>query len=267
MNVSRLKSTLFASKVRSFAPIMEDLATFPDRAKFVIGVFINFLVPALVRRVRYTMVLRFKKFYVKYRVGQGELSPYLEIKDAKLQGLSEARDVKMWTVVDCGANIGLFSLFFRNAGRVIAIEPNLECGRRLSYNLKRNSVRAIIIRKAVSSQEGPLRMVQQKTNTTQSYVADEGTLEVQATTIDHIVAAHNIDSIDLLKLDVEGHEIEALRGALFSCKSGIVKRIYAEFRKDEALEDLDNFLVPLNYERVAIIHWWNALYELRVATV
>jgi hypothetical protein len=37
--------------------------------------------------------------------------------------------------------------------------------------------------------------------------------EVEVTTIDDVLAEHGIDHVDFLKIDVEGWEVEALRGA------------------------------------------------------
>lgn len=54
-------------------------------------------------------------------------------------------------------------------------------------------------------------------------------LEVEARTLDSIASDHGVFSIDLLKLDIEGHELFAMRGANRLIESGSVKIISFEF--------------------------------------
>ena len=105
MKLHKYRSSLFVSKIRSFPLLMRDLDRLDDKVKFGTAVFVNFLVPFLFRRVPLTMELRFKGLSVKYRVGQGELAPYLEITDNVLRSLTNSPEVKKWTIIDCGANI------------------------------------------------------------------------------------------------------------------------------------------------------------------
>lgn len=54
-------------------------------------------------------------------------------------------------------------------------------------------------------------------------------LEIETVTIDSVVAERSIDTIDFLKLDIEGHELEALRGAAGSLAEGRIKALSFEF--------------------------------------
>lgn len=52
---------------------------------------------------------------------------------------------------------------------------------------------------------------------------------VPVTTVDELVDEHHLPSIQLLKIDTEGHELEVLRGAEKSLESGIVDLVHVEF--------------------------------------
>lgn len=52
---------------------------------------------------------------------------------------------------------------------------------------------------------------------------------VATVTIDSVVELEGIDTIDLLKMDIEGHELEALRGATRTLERGGIKALTFEF--------------------------------------
>jgi len=52
---------------------------------------------------------------------------------------------------------------------------------------------------------------------------------VDTITIDEIVSEYNLEYIDFIKIDIEGHELEALKGAGKSLASGIIKALTFEF--------------------------------------
>ena len=52
---------------------------------------------------------------------------------------------------------------------------------------------------------------------------------VAISTVDTIVAETSLPAIDLLKIDVEGHELAVLRGAAKSMQHGLIKLVQFEF--------------------------------------
>ena len=128
-------------------------------------------------------------------------------------------------VFDVGANYGLFGWqALRRVGpqgKVVFFEPNPAVAQRLRRNLDANRVaNAILVEKAVSECEGATRLLVPPSG--QSGLA---TLEaadrsprgwrghpVETVTIDDYVRASGLRPT-LLKLDVEGQELSALRGA------------------------------------------------------
>lgn len=248
-------------KIRMFFYLLKKIKGPAGRVKFTYALWSDLAFPFIFKRRRREYEVRFKRFHLKWRVGCGELTPYPEIEKVFSSGIFIPDEIKDWTIIDCGANIGLFSLFFKDAKKIIAIEANRECCDRLTHNFKKNKVSGYVISKAVSREPDYIRMNITDNSSVLSKVDCSGNTSVEATTIDDIIDRCKLNRVDLLKLDIEGHEIEALKGAGVSLRSGTIKRIYSEFQAGESLEKLDAFLNPLRYKRTATIDY-NALYQL-----
>lgn len=126
------------------------------------------------------------------------------------------------TVFDIGSHVGIFTVkasrLVGSSGVVYAFEPEPENFMLLKRNVALN--RALNVKtfnKAVSSQNGMLYLYVHPIETTWSSVqyAKEGTIQmsVPSITLDQIMQNDDIQEVDLLKIDVEGHELEVLRGA------------------------------------------------------
>ena len=78
------------------------------------------------------------------------------------------------------------------------------------------------------------------------------TVRINLDTLDTYVIRADVKSIDLLKIDVEGHELKVLQGSLNTLKSGIIKRIQFEYggsfkNSGSKLEDIFNLLMSFNF--------------------
>lgn len=124
-------------------------------------------------------------------------------------------------VLDAGANIGLYTrhALMLGASKVVAIEPapgNLECLRR---NLKDEvaAERVIVYSKGVWNKEDVLEMNLEPDNPMgDSFVslAPKATkIKLPVTTIDKLVEELHLERVDIIKMDIEGAEREALAGA------------------------------------------------------
>ena len=126
------------------------------------------------------------------------------------------------TVIDCGANIGLFArdAIARGADKVIAIEPaalNLECLRR---NLRADISmgRVVLLGKGLWDSDGSLPFaINERSSLANSFVMGGGGKTnddlTPVTTLDRIARDLGLSRIDLIKMDVEGAEQRALQGA------------------------------------------------------
>jgi FkbM family methyltransferase len=135
-----------------------------------------------------------------------------ELVDLFCRAVAPLRDILLF---DCGADIGTFSsLVFARTDRIvriIAFEPNRDTHEFLRCNLTNLHVPAEIIPQAVSSFEGRGRLESPPENLTDHarfLVPGDGPIEVM--TLDSM----NVRGGDIaIKTDLEGGELEALKGA------------------------------------------------------
>jgi FkbM family methyltransferase len=141
--------------------------------------------------------------------------------------------------IDCGANIGVHTIEWATAmtgwGSVVAIEAQERIYYALAGNIAiNNCFNAICMNAAVSSENGTMRVPAPDYLTASSFgslelrqregnefigqpvdYSDAGTAVVQKMTLDTL----NLPRVDLIKIDIEGMEMEALEGA-----RGIIER-------------------------------------------
>jgi len=125
-------------------------------------------------------------------------------------------------VLDCGANVGLYTRHALDKGAkvVIAIEPApeaLECLHR-NFAAEVASGRVVIYPKGVwnKDEELPLSISDAWASTAASVVLDRGAAgpKILLTTIDKLVAELQLPTVSLIKMDIEGSEMQALEGAI-----------------------------------------------------
>jgi FkbM family methyltransferase len=122
-------------------------------------------------------------------------------------------------IIDAGANIGCSSLWFANRwpnARILAIEPDTDNCRifRLNCSAYPNIT---LIQGAVWSHSRSLRISNPETNSCSFQMTEQqsarATTSVRGYTIAELLNVANTDRISLLKVDIEGAEIELLTHA------------------------------------------------------
>ena len=135
----------------------------------------------------------------------------------------EIRFVRAWLqpgmrVVDVGANYGVYTLAAAlrvgAAGRVWAIEPTPQCAAFLRRSLELNGCRQVqLIETVVSDRRGSVRFALKALSETNAVAAPgEAAVELPARTLDELAGELGWSAVDFLKLDVEGHELQAVGG-------------------------------------------------------
>ena len=126
--------------------------------------------------------------------------------------------------VDCGANVGYFSVIagkiVGSAGRVIAIEANPVTYVLLERNLRANQL-GTGVNLAVTSREGEVELFVPPTGDIFSVTQPGGlvstsnaeVIKVKAQTLPEMLSSLNINRVDLIKVDVEGGELDILESS------------------------------------------------------
>jgi len=157
--------------------------------------------------------------------------------------------------VDAGANSGYFTLIAAGlvgaGGHVVAFEPNPAVQRRLEQNVRRNGFddRVEIAACALSDRnaervslfvpawDGLATLVPDRTHEA-SALAGAPAIDVATRTFDDWLAASSIETVALMKIDVEGAEMSVLAGMRKALAAGRVRRVILETGTDSAAHRL-----------------------------
>jgi FkbM family methyltransferase len=199
-----------------------------------------------------------------------------------LPGRRERGSMTLWmelaerakTIVDVGAHVGVYSLAaaaVSPAARVHGFEPLAELFARYERNCELNRFDVHCHRVALSDAIGVGVM--------KGWVLEKGPAEpgpdeelVRTSRLDAMLEAAEVGSIDLVKLDVEGHEPEILAGMgryLTECRPSLLMEVLTDgagARAEAVLDglaylyfDLDDVSVPRRRSHIGASSHWNYL--------
>jgi len=123
-------------------------------------------------------------------------------------------------VIDAGASLGDYTLIYSKLigkrGKVITFEPNKKAFNLLLKNIEANKVSNVIaLRMALWNEEGTISIKEGNFSTLDKISSEkENTYRVKAITLDSIVKKLKLKRVDLVKIDVEGAEVQVLKGSL-----------------------------------------------------
>jgi FkbM family methyltransferase len=140
-------------------------------------------------------------------------------------------------ILDCGANIGLATLWFkqlRPSAEMIAVEPSPTSLELLRANLRASGYGGVnVVPAALAREPGRVRLHEEHPAGVSTHLSAAGEIEVDAVRLSDLI--HR--PIDLLKLDVEGQELAVLRDLETAGKLPMVARIAVECALHAATED------------------------------
>lgn len=139
------------------------------------------------------------------------------------------------TVIDVGANIGFYTLFFCSlvgkTGKVISFEPEPKNFALLKKTITANKFENVsIYQKAVGSKNSKIKMMLSD-DIGQHQISNSEGLEVDCIRLDDYV-----NSANFVKLDAEGYEIEILKGMpnLLHQKNLLMSEFYVKLLKNHS---------------------------------
>lgn len=143
-------------------------------------------------------------------------------------------------LIDVGANIGVFTVACARAagdrGRVIAVEPSPATYEKLRITCDRLQLANVRLLRAAAAEENGRRQFVAGVDVLRQHLADarrtrgDRLIEVDALTLDTICGA-DTGAVRLVKVDVEGHEVDVLRGAgriLHNGRAALVVEVFPD---------------------------------------
>ncbi len=166
--------------------------------------------------------------------------------------------------MDVGANIGYYSVQFSRLtdGKVYSFEPMSYQYSVLKKNLELNGIENVIpVKRIVSNTSGKKRIYYSGPDNTgaSSLVKKSGEYEdVQAITIDDYCDEQKIAQVDLMKIDVEGHEMDVLMGMSGCLRQQRVRHLFVEIsgenleKAGSSVQELCTFMQAFGYHPYSI---------------
>jgi FkbM family methyltransferase len=163
-------------------------------------------------------------------------------------------------VIDVGAHVGIFTIKAARKARngfVVAIEPHVPNYKLLIYNIASNNIKnAIAVNSALSNCSGTAKLyidtqsvghtIDRKKSSTSCI--KERYAECATQTLDELVDRMKLPKVDFIKINVEGSELNVLKGAERTLgKNNSFLAIAADHHKGE-VEEVSKYLQERGYE-------------------
>ena len=165
---------------------------------------------------------------------------------------------------DIGANVGFFSVIAAKLvgreGKVYAFEPGVENAKSIRHNAELNNFNQIeVIEKAVSNTSGSGEFLLAKYSGGHALATADappdlaGKVTVDLVSIDDLIASEQIEPPNFVKVDVEGAELDVLKGMTQTIKTYQPTVIYEVDDGDRAAyerkyQELADFFESFNYQ-------------------
>lgn len=235
----------------------------PASASWAVHAMLRRLVPT--RPIQVVRVGRGARLEVDLSSAMGREVYYFGSTGPEVAGLLRRILRPGMTFVDAGANMGEFTVRAAGrvgpSGRVVALEASPTTAAHLRRNVSLNRVKNVrIVEAAVFDHDGPqtfhLGRGPDSGSSSLSRPHDHSgeSIRVEGVTLDTLARSEALDRVDCIKLDVEGAELPALRGAVGLLAGSWPPLVILEYhptvssRAGWSLDDLRDFLEGFDYQ-------------------
>jgi FkbM family methyltransferase len=161
-------------------------------------------------------------------------------------------------IVDIGANVGIISFYFAKRfpnAKIYAYEPHPINYANLIRGIEANGLTNVFpFNKAVlddSDSEIEIYLNRENSGASSVFYPTEDSAFVDTITLEEIVAEHQIEKIDFLKIDCEGSEFEILENSEILYTGNLpIQRMFVEihaFRESEGKKSISLLIAKMNY--------------------
>ncbi len=230
----------------------------------------NFFYYLLFRIIRnflsYNLILQIYNFKVYGSIKKNKTSYFL-LKKCEFGDYHELNTIKKFSYknnllfVDCGCNYGFYSFYtasLSEKNKIISIDASKETLDEFTNNLTLNNFKNInFFNNSVSNSiDEDISFYESKndweSSQTHSNFRLSSQLKVKSITIDNLLKDYFLDDyVVLIKLDIEGNEINALKGAVEVIKKAdpliIIEFSKYSLENKDNIDYLKNFLITYNY--------------------
>lgn len=216
--------------------------------------FDNIEIPTLTKNAAGTFWYEFPDVLLPYLIErQGKKYAFSEITPLLAEGPYELNDKvrvkKNDVVIDCGANIGIFSaVASRKGAHVYAFEPDKNVTQKYLVKTAEYNGGIEICPFALSDHAGTGYFHPDSENIGAGRLGNksDACTEVQTVTLDQFVTDNGIKKIDYIKADIEGSERDMLRGAVHVLKTFAPKLSVCTYHFPDDKEVLEKIVRDAN---------------------
>jgi len=167
-----------------------------------------------------------------------------------------------WVILDCGANIGYFTILFSQLarrGHIHAFEPT-STFELLRHNLAYNKIENATVHKIALG----MHVGRRRDKVFRIWGDAPEEREYNFTTIDHFVASEKIN-VDCIKIDVDSFDFEVLKGAKHTLKNMnprvVVELNHALGKRNQQVTEALEWMSSLGYKSAIILDKDNFLFH------
>ena len=176
-------------------------------------------------------------------------------------------------VIDCGGAIGDTALYFTSKGAEKVyifefIKSNIDLIKKQIENNPHLKDNVVIVEKPVWNKSDTELSYVDKGNSSKVAGKDIYPNKIRTLSIDDLVKANNIEKIDFIKMDIEGAELQGLKGAEEVIRKFKPKLAISVYHKDDDLIKIPEYIKQLNpnyhfyFDYYTDIGWEAVLYAI-----